>query len=782
MRKYPIDPLSHQHPRVERSTQHRVMKAVASLIELPGQRAHEVGAHTIIGRSEACQIRVDDPMVSQAHAEIIRTDDGTYHVRDLGSRRGTFVGNRKVSEARLRHGDELMIGMARLRFEDTAALPAPDEQELVRLRAVVELTQAVGVEHDLHRVLERVLVTCFQLLRADRGAIVVYGPSSKAPFMTVTKSRDGDSEELAVSSSVISQVMVTHQPYLRTEVDSDVVLQRSASLSAQGVRSVMAVPLRYQADETEWLGLIQIDSSATVNVFGPKELELLQAIASPAALAIKNAMLVRQVQSVLSDEWRRLERVVRDLPLGVVVLDDQRVCTMVNRWVTKHSDELGEIRPGGVVEAIAGIPCETLVAANVRTHITSHDSERTFSIVANTTADGRESVIVINDITEERERQNQIAHRDRVALIGQLAGGIAHDFNNLLHVIMTYANMLEESLDNPEARDDAHQITHAATSAAELTKQLLSFSRRELVKPRVVDVERTVTGMEKLLLRTIGQQIQLVTSISPRVPRILMDSAQLEQILMNLVVNARDAMPNGGRVDLRVSTVEIDADRANTRAIAPGRYVAIEVADNGGGIPPAVLVRIFEPYFSTKARGKGTGLGLATVHGIVQHAGGDIVVESQLGQGTTFRIFLPATDLAGEASRDIPVLAHVGGTVLVVDDDDSVRRVTERLLRSSGFTVLTASSGPDALAVAAAHRENIDLLLTDIVMPGMSGRDLARDLAVQRPAMKILFMSGYHQHSPLADSQFLSKPFHRGELLEKVRALLSERATATSRS
>jgi signal transduction histidine kinase len=746
---------------------------MASLIEFPSKRAHEVGAHTIIGRSDSCQVRVDDPMVSGAHAEIIRTDDGTYHVRDLGSRRGTFVGNRKVTEARLKHGDELMIGAARLRFEDAEALQkASDDQELIRLRAVVELTRAIGVEHDLARVLDRVLATCFQLLRADRGAIVVYHPSSKAPYMTVTKSRDGSETEFAISSSVISQVMVTHQPYLRTEVDNDEVLQRSASLCSAGVRSVMAVPLRYQADETEWLGLIKVDSSATMNVFGPKELELLEAIASPAALAIKNAMLVRQVQSVVGDEWRRLERIVRDLPLGVVVLDDKRACTMVNRWITQRSEDLGDLRPGIVIDSIANIPCETLVAANVRTQITSGDSERTFSIVANTTENGRESVIVINDVTEERERQNQIAHRDRVALVGQLAGGIAHDFNNLLHVIMTYANMLEETLQG-DARDDAHQITHAATSAAELTKQLLSFSRRELVKPRVVDVTRVVTGMEKLLLRTIGQHIQLVTSICPRLPRVLMDSAQLEQILMNLVVNARDAMPNGGKVDLRVSTVEIDHDRANARAIGPGRYVAIEVADSGGGIPPNVLARIFEPYFSTKARGKGTGLGLATVHGIVQHAGGDITVESHLGTGTTFRIFLPATDLAGEASRDMPILKDVGGTILVVDDDDSVRRVTERLLRSSGFTVLTASSGPDALEVAGAHRGNIDMLLTDIVMPGMSGRDLARDLGVSRPAMKIMFMSGYHQHSPLSDSQFLTKPFHRGELLEKVRAMLA---------
>ncbi|MBA3819807.1 MAG: response regulator [Deltaproteobacteria bacterium] len=747
---------------------------MAVLIDLATRRSHPISVSTIIGRGETCQIRVDDPMVSLSHAEITRSETGEFRVRDLGSRRGTFLGARKVTEAALRDGDELMIGPCRLRFQatDTDVGSSDERQELVRLRAVVELGRAIGVEHDLDRLLARVLDTCLQLLRADRGAIVIYQPHSKAPWMTVTRSKSG--EEFAVSASVLGQVMVTHEPYLRTEVDTDVVLQRSSSLSAHGVRSVMAVPLRYQADETEWLGLIQIDSRAIVNVFGPKELELLDAIAGPAALSIKNAMLVRQVQSVISDEWRRLERVVRDLPLGVIVLDQQRTCVMVNRWVHARQTDLGELRPGSTVTSIAGVPCTSLVGGDVRTQITSPESERTFSIVANTTGDGRESVIVINDITEERERQNQIAHRDRVALIGQLAGGIAHDFNNLLHVIVTYANMLEESLQDPEARDDVRQITHAATSAAELTRQLLTFSRRELVKPKAVDVARVVNGMEKLLLRTIGSQIQLVTSIAPRLPPVLIDSAQLEQILMNLVVNARDAMPRGGKVEVRVSAVELDTERANQRSIAAGRYIGIEVADSGEGMPAEVRARIFEPYFSTKARGKGTGLGLATVHGIVEHAGGDIFVDSRVGVGTTFHIYLPATEQPLEVSRRIPVITETGGTVLVVDDDENIRRVTERLLRSDGYVVLSAGSGPEALDVAAAHPGTIDVLLSDLVMPGMTGRDLARELAVHRPTTKVLFMSGYHQHSPIAGSQFLAKPFHRTDLLEKLRDALTD--------
>ncbi len=747
---------------------------MATLIDLASKRAHKVTATTVIGRDAACQIQVDDPMVSLTHAEISRTESGGYRIRDLGSRRGTFVGARKVTEAPLRDGDELLIGPCRLRFDAAAPESTADEaEELVRLRAIVGLGRAIGVEHDLERLLARVLDTCLELLRADRGAIVIYQQHSKTPTLTVTRSRSG--EDFTVSASVLGQVMVTHEPYLRTEVDTDAVLQRSHSLHTHGVRSVMAVPLRYQADETEWLGVIQVDSRALSYVFGPKELELLDAIAGPAALAIKNAMLVRQVQSVISDEGRLLERVVRDLPLGVVVLDEQRTCVMVNKWVTSRYADVGEMMPGKVVERIAGVACETLVAGDVRTQSTSPESERTFSIVANTT-EGRQSVIVISDVTEEREHQNQIAHRDRVALIGQLAGGIAHDFNNLLHVIVTYANMLEESIQDPDARDDVKQITHAATSAADLTRQLLTFSRRELVKPKVIDVARAVQGMEKLLLRTLTAETQLVTAIGPRLPRILIDTAQLEQVVMNLVVNARDAMPAGGKVELRVTAVDGEAERHHHRSLGPGTYVCIEVADSGSGMPPEVIARIFEPYFSTKARGKGTGLGLATVHGIVQQAGGEIGIDSVIGQGSTFRVYLPATEQASDVSRLIPVFERRSGTILVVDDDDTIRRVTERVLKRAGFDVLIAGSGPDALAVAASHAGLIDVLLTDLVMPGMSGRDLARELSAIHPETKILFMSGYHQHNPLEAAQFLAKPFHRDELLDKVRRAITANA------
>jgi len=246
---------------------------------------------------------------------------------------------------------------------------------------------------------------------------------------------------------------------------------------------------------------------------------------------------------------------------------------------------------------------------------------------------------------------------------------------------------------------------------------------------------------------------------------------------MNLVVNARDAtLPTGRKqVALSVSSTEIDATLAQQRSIAPGRYVKIEVADAGQGMPPDVIARVFEPYFTTKARGKGTGLGLATVHGIVQQARGDITVESTVGEGTTFRILLPATDQSDETCR-IPIAAPNKqiATVLVVDDDDDVRRVTERILRNAGYKVVSSNSGQGALAAARGHGGAIDLLLTDIVMPGLSGRDLARELSGESRVERVIFMSGYHQHAPIAGSQFISKPFTRADLIDKLREVLTE--------
>jgi signal transduction histidine kinase/CheY-like chemotaxis protein len=733
---------------------------MSALVEMSSQRRLALGERATIGRAAGSDVQIDDPMVSLAHAEVVRGADGSYQLRDLNSRRGTFVGAKRVTEAVLADGDEILIGPMRLRFEaaaheakpDASSLVGSEREELRRLRAVAELSRAIGVEHDLGRLLERVLETCFQLLRADRGTIMAYLPESKAPVATIARTRSGAPVADAISTTLLSQIMATHEPYLRTEVDHDLALQRSASLSAQGVRSLIAVPLLYRADETEWLGVIHLDSQASNNVFGPRDLELLGAIAGQAALAIKNAMLVRQVQTVRSADWRRLERVVANLPVGVVVLDDQRRCVLANDWVASRAELIGNVAAGTTIEAIATLPCERMIGSDRREQVTVGMPERTFTVAAHTQGDGGETVIVINEITEERAQQAKAAHQDRLALVGQLAGGIAHDFNNLLFVILNYAGMLEETAADEEVKCDLQTITQAARSAADLVRQLLTFSRREVVQPKVVDIAKLVSAMQSLLKRTVGPSIEVALDAATSVPHVLIDPSQVEQIVLNLVVNARDAMPEGGKVKIAVGTT--------------GRFASLEVTDTGTGMSPEIARRVFEPYFTTKARGKGTGLGLATVHGIVQHAGGEITVDSELGQGTCFKVFLPQTDLSPDDAHATNHLHVARGRVLLVDDDEGVRRLTERMLRRAGYDVITASTGPDALSIARS--EKLDLLLTDMVMPGMSGRDLARELMREHPETRVVFMSGYHQGTPIHGWQFIAKPFDRCALLAKI--------------
>ena len=727
-----------------------------ALLQVDSQRRYELGERTRIGRAAGNSIQLDDPMISGSHAEIVRGADGEFVVRDLGSRHGTYVGSTKIEQVTLRDGDELLLGPVRLVFEaGSVGSIAREVDELRTLRAVVELGKAIGVEHDLEKLLARVLETCFQLLRADRGVIVVYAPGSKAPTASISRARSGEVVDEALSSSVLSQLMASRDPYLRTEVDADLALKRSESLSAQGVRSLVAVPLLYQ--NTEWLGVLYLDSRAASKVFVQKDLELLTAVGGQAALAIKNAMLVRQMQVAQTEEWQRLARVVANLPVGVVVLDDQRRCLVVNDWMARRADVLGRIDPWATVDQIASVPCERLAASDASVQVTLGEPEATFVVDSHTAANGRETVVVITDLTTARAQAAKAAHQDRLALIGQLAGGIAHDFNNLLFIITNYAEMLTEGLTDRDAIEDARLISQAATTATELVRQLLAFSRRETVRPAVVDVAAVVATSERLLAKTLGDKIAFTLDAEPGPHHVLIDPSQLEQIVMNLIVNARDATQGEGCVKLQVGTA--------------GGMVVLSVSDTGSGMAPEVAAHIFEPYFTTKSLGKGTGLGLATVHGIVEHVGGRIEVITAPGQGATFRVSLPATTVEPTQAPELPE-AQRRGRVLVVDDDDTVLRLTERMLRQAGYAVVPAHCGPDALA--EVRRGSFDIVLTDMVMPGMSGRELARELARISPHTRIVFMSGYHPGTPIPEAQFLAKPFDRKALLAKLDAPKSE--------
>jgi PAS domain S-box-containing protein len=390
--------------------------------------------------------------------------------------------------------------------------------------------------------------------------------------------------------------------------------------------------------------------------------------------------------------------------------------------------------------------------------------------------------IIAEDITERRALEDQFRQAQKMEAVGRLAGGVAHDFNNLLMVVSGYTEvMLEELGEENPLLPKVQAIQQAADRATTLTRQLLAFSRKQLLELKVVDVNAIVADMERLLRPLIGENIDLTTRLTPNVGHTRADAGQLEQVIMNLVVNAKDAMPTGGRILLQTSQEELDAVRREHSLIQPGSYILLSVSDTGAGMDKETQSRIFEPFFTTKEKGKGTGLGLSTVYGIVKQSGGYIFAHSETGSGTTFRIYLPrVADPPGQPGVTKHAQAPTGGseTVLLVEDEESVRELVRETLQSKGYTVMEASDGINGMKVAETFDGKIDILITDVVMPGMSGRELAQRVAASRPSIKVLYLSGYTEdaiiHEGVLDpgTAFLQKPFTLQALARKVRDVL----------
>ena len=390
---------------------------------------------------------------------------------------------------------------------------------------------------------------------------------------------------------------------------------------------------------------------------------------------------------------------------------------------------------------------------------------------------------ILHDITEQRRIEEQFRAAQRLESVGRLAGGIAHDFNNLLSVVLTYSSFALESLSEDDPlHDDIDEIRKAGARAAELTRQLLAFSRNQVLKPEVVNLNRVLDDMKSMLMRLLPENIELVVRPAPALWKVEVDPGQIEQVVMNLVVNARDAMPRGGVLTLRTANAEIDPAQAERHIGArPGLYVMLSVTDTGSGMDPETQAKIFEPFFTTKEAGKGTGLGLSTVFGIVKQSGGSIRVQSEPGRGTSFDLYLPRIESpTGNLPRTMlgPVRSVRGETVLIVEDEEAVRNAARRILEAAGYTVLTAAHGYEALVLCEHLERPLDLLLTDIVMPQMSGREISHRLRERFSAMRTVFMSGYTDdtiahHGVLDPDAFLvTKPFAAADLTRTIRAAL----------
>jgi two-component system, cell cycle sensor histidine kinase and response regulator CckA len=388
----------------------------------------------------------------------------------------------------------------------------------------------------------------------------------------------------------------------------------------------------------------------------------------------------------------------------------------------------------------------------------------------------------LRDVTEKRLLEDQFRQAQKMEAVGRLAGGIAHDFNNLLTVITSCAELvLMDTARDDSRRENLEEIRKASQAAAGLTRQLLAFSRQQVIQPKLVTIEDVVATADKLLQRLIGEDVELVAVLNEDRATVKIDPGQLEQVIMNLVVNARDAMPDGGRLTLETSSVELDEAYARTHWPAvPGRFALLAVSDTGVGMTKETRARIFEPFFTTKEVGKGTGLGLATVYGIVKQSGGFIWVYSEPGQGTTFKIYLPRVDEAPTARQEARTTTSLLGTetILLTEDAPALRAAAHQILERYGYTVLDAPSSGAALALAGSCPGPIHLLLTDVVMPGMSGRELAEQFTARRPGVRVLYMSGYTddavvRHGVLRPGvAYLQKPFTPDVLARKVREIL----------
>jgi len=681
-------------------------------------------------------------------------------------------------------------------FRDVTERRRADQIQLATFR-ISEAAQAARNLQELFGAIHRIVG---ELMPAKNFYIALYdAPSGMLSFPYFVDEYDTDFPAKKLGKGLTEYVLRTGQPALVTpEVHAE--LERRGEVELIGAPSIdwLGVPLRI-GDRP--LGVLVAQTYTPGVRYGETEKQILQFVSTQVAMAIERK---RAEEQLLASE-RKYRLLFETSPEAMLVYDFEtlRILAVNQAAVARYgySEQeflaltIRDIRPAQdqarLEEELKARPDEGAERTGIR-HRTKDGRVLEVDLVARPIefAGRRARLVLAREVTAQRTLEEQLRQSQKMEAVGQLAGGIAHDFNNLLTAILGSTQLLLQATPPDDPRhEDAVEIKNAGVRAAELTRQLLAFSRRQVLAPKVLGLNAVVAYMQKMLRRLLGEDIELSVTLAPEAGSVNADPGQLEQVLLNLAVNARDAMPTGGRLNIETIRVTSASELAERRhRLPPGDYACLAVTDTGSGMDEATQAHLFEPFFTTKEVGRGTGLGLATVYGIVKQSGGYIWVYSEVGHGTTVKVYLPrvpADEVAPSLSAPAPAPAAEpsearGGpeTVLLVEDAAPVRSLARRSLEARGYTVLDAADGATALDLAARHRGGIDVLVTDVVMPGMSGRELAERLAPERPRMKVLYTSGYTDDAMVrqgvltAGVAFLQKPFVPETLARKVREVL----------
>ena len=660
-------------------------------------------------------------------------------------------------------------------------------------QVTVEIIHGVNATDNLDDLLHLIYVSLKKVIYAENCFVALCDPAAGVfhfPFFA-------DQFDLApppqkVGRSCTAYVYRTGRAMLIPQKSFD-RLAASGEVELVGTPSPawLGVPLRTPAAT---IGVLVVQHYEDENAYTERDLEFLSSVGGQIAYAIER----KRAEEKVRESEARLRVLVEQLPAALWTTDRElKFTSALGAGLTRLGVHPGELVGNSLLDffettdrtfppiaahrrAVAGEP--------VTFHLEWKGGSYACHVEPLRGAGGevQGAVCMALDVTDRKQLEEQFRQAQKMEAVGRLAGGIAHDFNNLLMVIQGYADLLTDRLPEGDSmRRNAEQIQMAAQRATSLTRQLLAFSRKQMLAPKVLSLQSVVADMEKILRRLIGEDIELHTSAAPDLGLVKADRSQLEQVIMNLAVNARDAMPKGGRLTIEAANVDLDSTFAESPAVvSPGKYILLAVTDTGCGMDAATQAHIFEPFFTTKEKGKGTGLGLATVYGIVKQSGGYVWVYSEPGRGTAFKIYLPRIEeeslqSSSDARQDARPLQQGSETILLVEDEKGVRELAREYLQMTGYSVIQAEDGASALELAAEHSGPIHLLMTDVVMPGISGRELAERMKKIRPEIKVLYMSGYTDQAVVhhgileSDAVLLQKPFTLPTLASKLREILT---------